>query len=63
VPARFAITRDVAQKMRRRCAEDEDEHRRRIGAIAGQLGLRPNSLAQGLHRRRGCTTGLLSNDS
>ena len=37
--------------------------RARIVRIAGELGFRPNDLAQALHRGQSFTVGLISNDS
>ena len=39
------------------------ETRARIVRIAGELGFRPNDLAQALHRGQSFTVGLISNDS
>jgi LacI family transcriptional regulator len=39
------------------------ETRERIAAVANELGFRPNSLAQSLHRNQSFTVGLISNDS
>jgi len=39
------------------------ETRERIIAVAGELGFRPNSLAQSLHRNQSFTVGLISTDS
>jgi LacI family transcriptional regulator len=39
------------------------ETRGRVLRIAGEIGYRPNSLAQSLHRARTMTVGILSNDS
>jgi LacI family transcriptional regulator len=39
------------------------ETRGRVLRIAGEIGYRPNDLAQSLHRARSMTVGILSNDS
>ncbi len=39
------------------------ETRGRVLRVAGEIGYRPNSLAQSLHRARSMTVGILSNDS
>jgi LacI family transcriptional regulator len=39
------------------------ETRGRVLRVAGEIGYRPNSLAQSLHRARTMTVGILSNDS
>ena len=39
------------------------ETRARVLRVAGEIGYRPNDLAQSLHRARSMTVGILSNDS
>ena len=39
------------------------ETREKVRRVAGEIGYRPNELAQSLHRARSMTVGILSNDS
>ena len=63
VAAAAGVSPATASKALNNLGRMTDDTRRRIRAVAAELGFRPNRLAQSLVRKRSFTVGLLTNDS
>ena len=63
VAARAGVSIGTASKALNDMGRLKQETRERVMAAANELGFRPNSLAQSLHRAKSMTVGVLSTDS